>query len=99
MNSKEKKYIENIEGAKKKIKKAKSDYSTTITYMNNLISFIEENIKVNSVKNLRSEVDQYKKQMNKNNENIDILVSRLDKHKEKIKEIAKLRKEAENFGK
>ena len=67
--------------------------------MNNLISFIEENIKVNSIKNLRSEVDQYKKEKNKNNENIDILVSRLDKHKEKIKEIAKLRKEAENFGK
>ena len=36
--------------------------------------------------------------MTKNNTNLDILTRRLDKHQEKIKEISKLREEAEKFG-
>ena len=59
---------------------------------------IQGNIKVDGIKNIRDEVTQYKKQMTKNNTNLDTLIKRLDKHQQKIKEISKLREEAEKFG-
>ncbi len=98
MNYKESKSYNNLEDAKRKFKKAKADYNTSITYMNNLVAFIEGNIKVDGIKNIRDEVTQYKKQMTKNNTNLDTLIKRLDKHQQKIKEISKLREEAEKFG-
>lgn len=98
MNLKERRSYNNIGDAKTKMKKAKNDHESSITYMNNLVKFIEENIKVQGTKNLRSEVKQYTNKMNKNNDDLDILIKRLDKHQEKIKEISKLREEAEKFG-
>ena len=98
MNYKEQKSYNHINDAKRKIKRAKDDHESSIAYMNNLVKFIEDNIKVDGVKNLRNEVKQYTNQMTKNNTNLDILISRLDKHQEKIKEISKLREEAEKFG-
>lgn len=98
MNSKERKSYNNIGDAKNKMKRAKNDYDSSITYMNNLVKFIEENIKVEGIKNIRSEIKEYTNQMNRNNNNLDILIKRLDKQQEKIKEISKLREEAEKFG-
>ena len=98
MNYKEQKSYNNINDAKRKIKRAKDDHESCIAYMNNFVKFIEDNIKVDGVKNLRNEVKQYTNQMTKNNTNLDILTRRLDKHQEKIKEISKLREEAEKFG-
>lgn len=98
MNLKEIRSYNNIGDAKSKMKRAKNDHESSITNINNLVKFIEENIKVEGIKNLKSEVKQYINQMNKNNDNLNTLIQRLDRQQEKIKEISKLRKEAEKFG-
>ena len=98
MNHRERKSYENIKDAKRKMKRAKEDYEASITYMNNLVKFIEENIKVDGTKNLMNDVKHYTNEMGRNNTNLDTLIRRLDKHQEKIKEISKLREEAEKFG-
>ena len=60
--------------------------------------FIESNVKVPGLKNIRDEILQYKTKINTNNENLDTLNKRLDTQIEKIRTIAKLREEAEQFG-
>ena len=98
MNFKERKCINNIDSAKSKIKKAKEDYTDSIQFMDKLLEFAEQYIQVDGMKNLKTEVTEYKKKIKKNNDNLDILDKRLDKQNEKIKEISKLREEAEKFG-
>lgn len=98
MNYKERQSYNNIDKAKRKMKRSKEDHEASITYMNNLVKFIEENIKLDGTKNLMNDIKHYTNEMGRNNTNIDTLIRRLDKHQEKIKEISKLREEAEKFG-
>ena len=98
MNLKERKCINNINDAKRKINKAKTENSDSLGEMEKLITFIESNVKVPGLKNIRDEILQYKNKINKNNENLDTLNKRLDTQIEKIRTIAKLREEAEQFG-
>ena len=98
MNYKESRSYNGIEYAKKKMKKAKEDYEVSITDMKKLVNFIEENIKVDGTKNLNDQVKNQISQIKESNTNLDNLIKRMDKHKEKIKEISKLREEAEKFG-
>ena len=98
MNYKDSRSYNGIEYAKKKMKKAKEDYEVSITDMKKLVNFIEENIKVDGTKNLNDQVKNQISQIKESNTNLDNLIKRMDKHKEKIKEISKLREEAEKFG-
>lgn len=98
MNYKERQSYNNIDKSKRKMKRAKEDHEASITYMNSMVKFIEENIKVDGTKNLMNDIKNYTNEMKRNNINLDTLIRRLDKHQEKIKEISKLREEAEKFG-
>lgn len=98
MNLKEIRCINNINDAKRKINKAKTENSDSLREMEKLIIFIESNVKVTGLKNIRDEISQYKTKINANNENLDTLIKRLDKQQEKIRTIAKLREESEQFG-
>lgn len=98
MNLKEIKCIKNINDAKGKIKSAKSENDDSIKYMDKLVTFIEDNVKVAGLKNIREEILYYRNKMINNNENLDILIKRLDKQQEKIITIAKLREESQEFG-
>ena len=98
MNLNERKCIININDAKRKINKAKSEHTDSIRDMDKLVTFIEDNVKVAGLKNIREEISQYKTKINTNNDNLDTLIKRLDKQQEKIRTIAKLREESEKFG-
>lgn len=98
MNLKERRCIDNIDDAKSKIKKAKSEHEDSLKYMDNLVTFIEDNVKVEGLKNIREEILYYRNKMINNNENLDILINRLNNQQEKIRTIAKLREESEDFG-
>lgn len=98
MNLKERKCISNINDAKRKITKAKTENNDSFREMEKLITFIESNVKVQGLKNIREEISQYKTKINTNNDNLDTLIKRLDTQIEKIKTIAKLREESQDFG-
>lgn len=98
MNLKEAKCINNISDAQSKIRKAKDENLQARQFIDKLADFTEEYIKVPGMKNLKTDLEYLKNNINKNNSNLEIINYRLDKQKEKIKQMAKLREEAKKFG-
>lgn len=95
MNKQEKYKIDQIKDAISDIKVSKKYSENTIGYIESLKKYVLDNVKIDALKNIESEINGYKNKIESNNEKLDCVIKILNSNKINIENQAKEREKLE----